>query len=167
MKKMKNKSSTGFTLIELLVVVLIIGILSAVALPQYQVAVMKSRYATIQSNVKTWRDLAEVYYMANGEYPATFSDAGAEISGCWELEGGQVLEGGNVYYQLTSVEMFGVLRDKNNHSLVYTLGFNHGEHSGDIFCQSYQGHEIADKVCKNMGGEYFDTTSFNWSRYKL
>lgn len=64
----------GFTLIELLVVVLIIGILSAIALPQYQVAVAKSRYASGMHMVDSVWKAQQVYYMANGQYATQFED---------------------------------------------------------------------------------------------
>ena len=63
---MKNKQA--FTLIELLVVVLIIGILAAVALPQYQKAVIKTRYATLKNLTRSLAQAEELYYLENGQY---------------------------------------------------------------------------------------------------
>lgn len=49
-------------------VVLIIGILSAIALPQYILLVEKARAVEPLAVLKSVRDAQEVYYMANGEY---------------------------------------------------------------------------------------------------
>ena len=70
----------GFSLIELLVVVLIIGILAAVALPQYKIAVAKSRFAAIIPVVEALKRAEELYYTANGEYTSVVENLDIGVS---------------------------------------------------------------------------------------
>ncbi len=73
-KRLPRRAAAGFTLIELLVVVLIIGILAAIAVPQYFKVVEKGRFAEATTCFSTLKGSQERYLLKNNAYTSTLTD---------------------------------------------------------------------------------------------
>ena len=152
----------GFTLIELLVVVLIIGILSAVALPQYQIAVEKSRVAEARSMIQSIAQAREVYRLANGEFPSSFRDIDIRISSKVEDDSSCMSTKNWEYCIDTDVIEADPknLSDERRYILFYYP--NTGEVppsvAGKLTCYFEYPNTPAEKFCRSFGGQLDDET---------
>ncbi len=69
----KEKERKGFMLLELIIVVAIVGILSAVAMPDILGMTNDAKAARIQADLSAIGTASEMYYVKNGEYPTALS----------------------------------------------------------------------------------------------
>ncbi len=82
MHKTKSRhSERGFTLIELLVVVLILGILTAIALPSYLSSVNASREGAANTNARALASSVQAHAITNGAYDTTLTDYSTDMGG--------------------------------------------------------------------------------------
>ncbi|MES1998588.1 MAG: prepilin-type N-terminal cleavage/methylation domain-containing protein [Pseudomonadota bacterium] len=76
-----NKIQKGFTLIELMIVVAIIGILAAIAIPQYQDYTTRAKLSKVHAAVESVKLAVATALQESGSLPASFASAGLAGSG--------------------------------------------------------------------------------------
>ena len=171
----------AFTLIEVLVVVLIIGILAAVALPQYQKAVLKSRLTTLIPNVKAISEALDVYYLSNGEYPSNDASLiGIDISGCTII--GEDFYCSDATYDYkeseSSHQIGGFLLNFQGLAYLQWPMQDVSPKAGTRECWADSGNTLANQVCQSMGGTANGTSAWRkgndykhsherWNTYSL
>ena len=145
----------GFTLIELLVVVLIIGILSAVALPQYTRAVERSRSVEAIQTASALTRAIDVWLMENGGFPSSSVD-GKEMGLAIDLSGGQWVNSQS-YRTKSFLESFVcdsticVIEIMKQPTLDYSFYLTKNNPNEEWVKECYtQLTEIGDFVCKSM-----------------
>ncbi len=154
------KNNKAFTLIELLVVVLIIGILAAVALPQYQNAVEKARAAEAFSNISAFIKAVEVWKLAHpgkgGGFTGNDSEVGQldiDIPADWIQGTDGMIAGSFPDYKFCSKNFcYGV--DASNvdayrtNSSTYKYGLEYELANHRYICHAYTSADV--KLCNSL-----------------
>ena len=150
----------GFTLIELLVVVLIIGILAAIAVPQYELAVEKACAAEALSVLKTIKQAGDLCVLQQG--------LPADIGGCYfdeidlDLPGFECEPDDVTYCSSKNFEylcddrgcMFPYANPAGDSPYAYFIGFMREAEGKKLMC--YGDNAKGQRLCKALGGKQIE-----------
>ena len=157
-----RNTSRGFTLIELLVAVLIIGILAAIAVPQYKKAVVKSKFAELKLLHEDIHKARILYHDTTGIWPNRLDvldiqfpfkdDDTCELGTgtCWSRH----VSGENGFHcQVASTDRIDCMRTLSGKSV--SVSYQKGQH---LCCFTYGGEEIKALCALDTGGTKVWTT---------
>lgn len=138
----------GFSLLEMLVVSLIIGILAAIAMPQYQLAVEKSRAAEAITIVRSLRDAQFNYFLINGKYSSDINNLDLSFSGeDAEYSGVARKESKNFSYGVKNTENELAVATRKPIIKDYVIKAQKQQ----LICRVYS--DFGRSLCKSFGGE--------------
>lgn len=151
----------AFTLIELLVVVLIIGVLAAIALPKYRLAVEKSRASEAIINARAIANANEVFYLISGKYSNDIGLLDIEFKGIYtgpDINGFTWINVDNKFQYWAGSGGGGIsmarrinIGGNNLYALI--------ARSKDMLCISFD--RKYDKLCESLGGTLSQTTGYD------
>lgn len=154
------QKNAAFTLIELLVVVLIIGILAAIAVPQYEKVVEKARTVDALTAIKSIVQAEEAYFLANGTYAKDFDSLDIEVpwertdsKTCknenWQLKISQTAVGSTgIGLHVGVVRSDGKYRDNGFYYFLTPMNANNLLKTGQLYCVENWG--CSGKFCKQV-----------------
>lgn len=143
-------SRKGFTLLELLVVVMIIGLISSMAIPQYRRSVYRAEMIEGMSHGKTIYDSALRYKSVNGSAPTNFNQLDVGFAGT-TINGNSFTNGSFTY--ILNTDNTTIQNTKAGYRL--EMRFPTVSSSGvsaPIYCCPRTGNQDGEWLCKNASG---------------